>query len=69
MVVGFLTICVISAYHHQCCKLEPCAGEVYSIQHYMIKFVLPVTCDWSVVSSTNKTTGTRSYIFTSPGMY
>jgi hypothetical protein len=31
MVVGFTTTCAISAYHH--------LGEVYSIQHYVIKFV------------------------------
>ena len=31
MVVGFITIYAISAYH--------CSGEVYSIQHYVKKFV------------------------------
>jgi len=39
MVVGFTTTYVISAYHHLHCEFEPCSGEVYSIQHYVIKFV------------------------------
>jgi hypothetical protein len=30
---------VISAYHHWCCEFESRSGEVYSIQHYVIKFV------------------------------
>jgi hypothetical protein len=36
--VGFLTTCAISAYHHWSCAFESRSGEVYSIQHYMIKF-------------------------------
>ena len=32
IVVGFTTNCTISAYHHYMC-------EVYSMQHYVIKFV------------------------------
>ena len=39
MVVGFTTTYVISAYHHLHCEFELCSGEVYSIQHYVIKFV------------------------------
>jgi hypothetical protein len=39
MVVGFTTTYVINAYHHSCCEFESCSGEVYSIQHYVIKFV------------------------------
>ena len=39
MVVGFTTIYAISAYHHKRCEFESCSGEVYSIQHYVIKFV------------------------------
>jgi len=39
MVVGFTTTCVISAYHHLNCEFEFRTGEVYSIQHYAIKFV------------------------------
>ena len=39
MVVGFTTTCAISAYHHWCCEFEPCSDEVYSIRHYVIKFV------------------------------
>jgi len=39
MVVGFITTCAIGAYHHLSCELEPHSGEVYSIEHYVIKFV------------------------------
>ena len=39
MVVGFITTCAISAYHHQRCEFEYPLGEVYAIQHYVIKFV------------------------------
>jgi len=39
MVVGFTTTCAISVYHHQVVSSNPVHGEVYSIQHYMIKFV------------------------------
>ena len=39
IVVGFPSSCLISAYHHYCCEFEPRSGEVYSIQHYVIKFV------------------------------
>jgi hypothetical protein len=39
MIVGFITTYAISAYHHSHCEFEPCSGEVYSIQHYLIKFV------------------------------
>jgi len=41
MVVWFTTTCAISAYH-QCTKIvssNPVHGKVYSIQHYVIKFV------------------------------
>jgi len=38
-VVGFPTTSAISVCHHQCCEFEPRSGEVYSIQHYVIKFV------------------------------
>ena len=33
------TTYVISAYHHYRCEFEPRSGEVYSIQHYAMKFV------------------------------
>ena len=36
-VVG--TTCVFSAYHHYSCEFKPVYGEVYSIHHYVIKFV------------------------------
>ena len=39
MVVGFTTTYAISAYHHYRCELEPRSGEVFSIQHYVIKYV------------------------------
>jgi hypothetical protein len=39
MIVGFTTICVISTYNHYSCEFEP-HGEVYSIQHPVIKFVI-----------------------------
>jgi hypothetical protein len=39
MVVGFTTTYAISAYHHYPCEFESCSGKVYSIQHYVIKFV------------------------------
>ena len=37
MVVGLITTYAISAYHQQ--HLNPAHGEVYLIQHYVIKFV------------------------------
>ena len=39
MVVGFTTTCTISAYHTKVVSSNPFHGEVYSIQHYAIKFV------------------------------
>ena len=39
MVVGFITNYALSVYHHKRCEFESCSGEVYSIQHYVIKFV------------------------------
>jgi hypothetical protein len=39
MVVGFTTAYAISAYHHLRCKFKYHSGEVFSIQHYVIKFV------------------------------
>ena len=39
MVVGFTTIYAISAYHQELCEFEPWSDEVYSIQHYVIKFI------------------------------
>jgi hypothetical protein len=39
MVVGFINAYVISAYHHLRCEVEYSSDEVYSIQHYVIKFV------------------------------
>jgi hypothetical protein len=40
MVVGFTTICAISAYHitTKAVTSTTAHGEVYSIQHYVIKF-------------------------------
>ena len=39
MVVGNSTTYAISAYHHYYYDFEHRSGEVYSIQHYLIKFV------------------------------
>ena len=36
---SFITTYAISDYHHQHCEFESRLGEVYSIQHYVIKFV------------------------------
>jgi hypothetical protein len=50
MVVGFTTICAISAYPTNVVNLNPENGEVYMywIQHYVIKFVsdLRRVCDF-----------------------
>ena len=39
MVVGFTSTFAFSAYQHWSCEFEPRSREVYSIQHYVIKFV------------------------------
>jgi hypothetical protein len=39
MVVGFTTTYAITAYHHLRCEFEFRSGEVYSIQHHVIKIV------------------------------
>ena len=39
MVVGFTNTYAISEYHHLCCEFESRSGEMYSIQHYVIKLV------------------------------
>jgi hypothetical protein len=39
MVVGFITTCASSAYHHYSFEYESTHGEVYLIQLYVIKFV------------------------------
>ena len=38
MVVGFTTTYAISGYHYHY-EFEPCSGEVYSIQHYVIELI------------------------------
>ena len=61
MVVGFTTTCAIGAYRHWS-EFESHSGEVYPIQHYVIKFKV-CQCfaagQWfspgTPVSSTNKT--------------
>jgi hypothetical protein len=50
-------VVAISAYHHQRCEFESCSGEVYSIQHYVIKFV----CDLQQVSGSASTSGNFIY--------
>ena len=39
MVVGFTTTCAISAINTKVVSLNPARGEVYLIQHHVIKFV------------------------------
>jgi hypothetical protein len=39
MVVRFTTTYAILAYHHKVVSSNPAHGQVYSIQHYVIKFV------------------------------
>ena len=39
MVIGFTTTYAISVCHHLRCEFESRLGEVYSIHHYVIKFV------------------------------
>ena len=39
MVVGFTMTYAISAYYQSSCEFKSRSGEVYSIQHYVIKFV------------------------------
>ena len=46
-VVGYTITYAISAYHHKRWEFESGSDKVYSIQHYVIKFV----CDRSVVFS------------------
>ena len=36
---GFITTYGISVYHHYRCEFQSHSNEVYSIQHYVIKFV------------------------------
>jgi hypothetical protein len=38
-VLWFITTYAINASHHQRCDFEPRSGEMYSIQHYVIRFV------------------------------
>ena len=38
-VIGFITAYAINAYHHYICDFKFRPSEVYSIQHYVIKFV------------------------------
>jgi hypothetical protein len=40
IVFGFTTIYAISAYHHYRCEFKSSSNEVFSIQHYVIKFVI-----------------------------
>jgi len=39
IVFGFTTTYAISAYPHKRCEFESRSGDVYSIQHFVIKFV------------------------------
>ena len=58
--VGFTTTYAISVYHRWSYEFESRSGEVYSIQHYVIKFVTDLRHErWfslgTLVSFTNKT--------------
>ena len=60
MIVGFTTTYAFSAYQHERCEFESHSGEVYLIQHYVIKVCLWLATGlWfspgTPVSSTNKT--------------
>ena len=39
MIVGFTTTYAVSDYHQSSCEFESHSGEVYSTQHYVIKYV------------------------------
>ena len=51
----FTTTHAIRAYHHWCCEMNPSNGELYSIQHFVIKFVSDLRQIGDFFSSTNKT--------------
>jgi len=57
MVVRFTTTYAISTYYHQSYELESHSGGVYTILHYVIKFVRNLRANWlfSPVFTTNKT--------------
>ena len=60
MVVGFTTTCAIGAYHTKVVSSNHAHGEVYLIQHYVVKKIQWLaTGRWfspgTPVSSTNKT--------------
>jgi len=42
IVVGLITTYAISAYHLKHCEFESRSGKVYSIHHYVIKFVIDI---------------------------
>ena len=46
MVVGFITTYAINVYDLYYCEFESRSGEVYLIQHYVIKFI----CDLQQIS-------------------
>ena len=46
IVVEFTTTYVSAVYHHSRCEFESCSDEVYSIQHYVIKFVSDLWLYW-----------------------
>ena len=59
MVVGYITTYAISGYHHLRCEFQSHSGEMYSIQHYAIKFVIDLRqfgffSPGNPISSTNK---------------
>jgi len=50
MIVNVVSTNTAQARFHERCEFESRSGEVYSIQHYVIKFGI-VTCGRSVVFS------------------
>ena len=39
MIVGFITTYAVRTYHHERCEFEHLSDEMYSILHYVKKFV------------------------------
>jgi hypothetical protein len=53
MVVGFTTICAISAYHHKSCEFEPCSWQgvlVFNLSYLQLKRRFMVFNNISVIS-------------------
>jgi hypothetical protein len=64
MVVGFTTTCATMPITTKAVSSTPIHGEVYSIQHYVIKFVTRFPCQMIFVSSNSNTTAVTSGVGT-----